>query len=627
MQPQSLVELNTTKYKGLPVTFVRFCLGTRSSSSTSSSSAAPKRRPSRLGLSLATAAASGNFESLTPMAATSSTLIGQHGDATWGFEPGSKEEGATLTMPDSRAEASSSSADATAGEAAAETILQLALFVAKNTSASGNEGERLVGTASVACSSLVIGQSAKVVFGKPKKKGFEARAAFHFTVNYDNTADDAMEQQVALLNDGLLDGAELEAPDEPKKLLYREPFLEHALTCLSRCQLELAEMAPEVARHQLDEVLSTFDTEEEVESENGALSFASLLELFASLKTGTGGIVMLQVMDEATDDSGALLATPETSRFARLGDVAVAAAVGIAAIGRDGFDEREEGRSNRQGTDKKSQREQQQQPARVDDSSDSGAFGLGFGGEVASGIAAHLAWGKDFTESNQQLQQQSGEAPTARHDSLFSLTQGMAAGVFLALWHKGAFPGEEEAAEGLTIAAKRRVTVQWGESMGRHPVYDILFDDGELKTHQCTNVLPSFYFLNTCFCEVTVLFFSSYYLSGETEHRRRCLRFRDFRELYDKLGLLEPISSPTPPLPENALVDPSQVAPPAAEFPKTYTKSFFGRTLTAVQLSKRFTMLAAWLEALDLNVEQLDPTQRQTYEDFLYGPDGDVNDD
>ena len=116
-------------------------------------------------------------------------------------------------------------------------------------------------------------------------------------------------------------------------------------------------------------------------------------------------------------------------------------------------------------------------------------------------------------------------------------------------------------------------------------------------------------------------------LSGETEHRRRCLRFRDFRELYDKLGLLEPISSPTPPLPEKALVDPSQVAPPAAEFPKTYTKSFFGRTLTVVQLSKRFTMLAAWLEALDLNVEQLDPTQRQTYEDFLYGPDGDVNDD
>ena len=487
MQPQSLAELNTTKYKGLPVTFVRFGLGSRPySASPTSPSASIKRRPSRLGLSMRNAAAAaaasedGDIGSLTPMAATSSSLIGQGGDATWevdgtGAAAAESKEDTSLTIPAALVEPSS--AEASVG-GASETMLRLELFVAKSIGSSGYKGERLVGAATVPCSSLVIGQSANVVFGKPKKKGFEARATFHFTVSYDSAREG---QDVALLNDGLLDGAQVEPPEEPKKFLFREPFLDHAFTCLSRCQLKLAEMAPETARQHLEEVLSTFDVAAE-EEDSGALSFPSLLELVASIKTGTGGVVVLQTMgDESMDDSKTPSSAAETNMNLRPSDVAPTA-VGIAAIGRDGFDERDGGRSDRQGSDMRSQREQQQPTAAsMEDSSDSGAFGLGFGGEVAAGLAAHLAWGKDFTESSQQAQQ-SGEAQVVRHDSLFSLTQGMAASVFLALWHKGALPGEDEAAEGLTIAAKRRLTIQWGESMGRHPVYDILFDDGELKT-------------------------------------------------------------------------------------------------------------------------------------------------
>ena len=108
------------------------------------------------------------------------------------------------------------------------------------------------------------------------------------------------------------------------------------------------------------------------------------------------------------------------------------------------------------------------------------------------------------------------------------------------------------------------------------------------------------------------------FLAGETEHRRRNLRFRDFRSLCEHMSAMALRSG-------DEALDPSRIH--HAEFPKTYTKSMFGRTLTTAQLSKRFTMLAAWLEALDLQVDKLDVNQHKIYDDFLYGADGKSGDE
>jgi hypothetical protein len=180
---------------------------------------------------------------------------------------------------------------------------------------------------------------------------------------------------------------------------------------------------------------------------------------------------------------------------------------------------------------------------------------------------SHLTIG-NTNQIEDQTRTTLGSAMNVRCETLFDLTKGMSAGAFHRLMHGGVFPDDTDAAVGLSNRSKRKILLQWGISMDHHPKYDLVIDD------------------------------------GETEQKRSNLRFKAFKDLRSDLGPLPFLNTP---------------------FPPVFTKSSFGYTLTSQELSKRFQMLSAWLDDVDLHIDDLSDEQYDTFENFLAGPDGEVD--
>jgi len=500
-----------------------------------------------------------------------------------------------------------------------EVWVTVELFLESSSSRSGSGGDRLVGSASVPFSSLILGESASCNLVKVKTGNKIAmRGALEFTLSArmrqarrgTATSSGGLAPSGAAASLGaspsggggggrgsslgtLLEAAEGEEGDDdgavvarppkppPQRLpskgkkdakggkrrgascfnaiLARQPvlssasFVEHMAEVVVRCDRQVVKVADETARKRLAEVFGSFDSEG-----LGFVSLEGLVECYAALRTGKGAL-----LEKASQTTSAA-------------DEATAATAAVAKARQEELDGRARAEAERaEAAAAKAKALATANPYNEEAQAAAAAAAALAATAALAALGDEASLANDAAVIGAALRTAGGgggggggvgDPPPVRHDSLFTLTRGLSAAKLARLIADGALPGGAAAEEGLSAAKRRRLELQWGDSMDRHPIYDLLVKD------------------------------------AEEEHRRRHLRFRVFRALEESLR----------PLPRSVL----------APFPKSYTKSLWGRELTADQLSRRFKALAAWLEDVEAHADDLSQPQREFYENWLYGEDG-----